>query len=214
MTAPVIIDIIAAAVLIGFTVWGAKRGLFRALAGLLIVVLALVGARFAAETLAAPAAKLVEPAIQRHIERKLDEALAGTADQMPEELLPEELLALLGITGERLDSLAEQARRGVRETGASILAAVARSVAESFFYGVFYILAFLLLTVLLNLAAKVMDLALRLPVLHGANALGGAAAGLTEGALVLLLLVLLLRRLDIPLEGSRVLDLYARLLAA
>ena len=52
MTVPVIIDIIAAALLIGFTLYGARRGLFRALAGLLIVVLALTGARFAAAALA------------------------------------------------------------------------------------------------------------------------------------------------------------------
>ena len=49
MTVPVIIDIIAAVLLIGFTLYGAKRGLFRALAGLLIIILALAGARFAAE---------------------------------------------------------------------------------------------------------------------------------------------------------------------
>ena len=94
--------------------------------------------------------------------------------QIPEEILPEELLGLLGIAGGRLEDLAEQAREGVRETGASILSAVAQSVTESLFYGGIYILAFLLLAVLLNLAAKAMDLALKLPVLHGANALGGA----------------------------------------
>ena len=73
---------------------------------------------------------------------------------MPEEILPEELLGLLGIAGDRLEDLASKAREGVRETGASILSAVAQSMAESFFYGLIYILAFLLLTVLLNLAAS------------------------------------------------------------
>ena len=129
---------------------------------------------------------------------------------MPEEVLPEELLALLGITGERLEDLAEQARESVRETGASILSAVAQSAAESFFYMLFYVLAFLLFSALLNLAAKLMDLALKLPVLHGANALGGAAVGLVEGALILFLLVLLLQRLDVPPEGSYILQLASR----
>lgn len=202
MTAPVIIDIIAAADLIGFTIWGARRGLFRALAGLLIVILALVGARFAAEALAPPAADLTAPAMERYIEKRLDEALADSFGQVQEEILPEEVLGFLGIAGDRLENLAERAREGVRETGTSILSAVARSMAESFFYGVIYILAFLLLAFLLNLAARLMDLAMKLPVLHGANALGGAVVGLIEGALVLFLLVMLLRRLGISLEGS------------
>ena len=210
MTVPVIIDIIAAVLLMGFTIYGAKRGLFRALAGLLIIILALAGARFAAEALSGPAARLAGPALERHIEKRLDDALSGAVGQMPEEVLPEELLALLGITGERLEDLAEQARESVRETGASILSAVAQSAAESFFYMLFYVLAFLLFSALLNLAAKLMDLALKLPVLHGANALGGAAVGLVEGALILFLLVLLLQRLDVPPEGSYILQLASR----
>lgn len=209
MTAPVIIDIIAAALLIGFTLWGARRGLFRALAGLLIAVLALLGARFAAEALAPAAAELAAPAIQRHIEARLDEALPDSG--IPEEILPEELLGLLGIAGGRLEDLASDARESVRETGADILSAVARSVTESLFYGVIYILAFLLLVVLLNLAAKVLDLALRLPVLHGANALGGAAVGLAEGVLAVFLLTLAAQKLCLSPEGSYILQFAARL---
>ena len=210
MTVPVIIDIIAAALLIGFTLYGARRGLFRALAGLLIVVLALTGARFAAAALAPAAAEMAAPVIQQHIEERLEEVLPDPAGGMPEEVLPEELLGLLGITGGRLEELAEQARAGVRETGVSILSAVARSVTESFFYGVICVLVFLLLTVLLNLAARVMDLALKLPVLHGANALGGAAAGLAEGVLAVFLLILLVQRLGISPEGSYILQLAPR----
>ena len=122
-----------------------------------------------------------------------------------EEVLPEELLGLLGIAGVRLEDLAEQAREGVRETGASILSAVAQSLTESLFYGAFYLLAFVLLAVLLRLAARVLDLALKLPVLHGANALGGAAVGLAEGALAVCLLALLAQRLGVSPEGSYIL---------
>lgn len=209
MTEPVIIDIIAAALLIGFTICGARRGLFRALAGLLIVVLALVGSRFAANALAPPAVKWAEPAIQRYVEKRLDEALPEAGEA--EELLPEELLGLLGVAGVHLEDLADRARESVRETGADILTAVARSVTESLFYGAIQVLAFLLLVVLLNLAAKAMDLALRLPVLHTANALGGAAAGLVEGALAVWLLVLLARRLGLSPEGSYLLQFASRL---
>ena len=47
--------------------------------------------------------------------------------------------------------------------------------------GVLFLLAFAVLLILLRLLAKFLDLALKLPVLHGANAVGGALVGLLEG---------------------------------
>ena len=208
MGIPVIIDIIAAAVLLGFTVYGARRGLFRALAGLLIVAAALIGARMAAETLVPPAMDLSRPLIQRHVEKELDQALGDQVEvSMPEE--PEELLALLGVDEARLAELAEQVRRTIQETGATILAAVAESLAEPVLYSLLFRLAFLLLTAALRLVARLLDLALKLPVLHGANALGGAAVGLLEGLVVLAVAALVLKRLDVPLAESHLLRIFA-----
>ena len=60
-----------------------------------------------------------------------------------------------------------------------------------------------------RLAARALDLVLKLPVLHGANALGGALVGLLEGLAVQLLLTMLLSRLDVPLEESVILHRFA-----
>ena len=79
MAIPVIIDIIAAAILLGFTISGAKRGLFRALAGLVMILLALFGARMAAEKLTVPAVELMRPVLEHRIETKLDAALGTQA---------------------------------------------------------------------------------------------------------------------------------------
>ena len=208
MGIPVIIDIIAAAVLLGFTVYGARRGLFRALAGLLIVAAALIGARMAAETLVPPVMDLSRPLIQRHVEKELEQALGDQVEvSMPEE--PEALLALLGVDEARLAELAEQVRRTIQETGATILAAVAESLAEPVLYSLLFLLAFLLLTAALRLAARLLDLALKLPVLHGANALGGVAVGLLEGLVVLAVAALVLKRLDVPLAESHLLRIFA-----
>ena len=49
MNIAVIIDIVLVLVLAGLTAFGAKRGLFQSLAGLLIVVIALFGAAMVAE---------------------------------------------------------------------------------------------------------------------------------------------------------------------
>ena len=72
MTTPVIIDIVVIIVLVGFTIYGARRGLLRALAGLLVVVVALVGAGIVAATFTQPVTKLVTPLIADHIEKKVD----------------------------------------------------------------------------------------------------------------------------------------------
>lgn len=212
MTIPVIIDLIAAAVLAGFALFGARRGLFRTLAGILIIVLAMVGARMAAGAAAPRAAEFLTPVMERHIQRQLDKTLPPVPDvpgQMPEDAAygPEELLELLGMGGAQLETLAEEIRETVRDTGASLLTAAAGSMVESLLYGAFYALAFAAAAVVLRLAARVLDQVLKLPVLHGANALGGAAAGLLEGALVLLVLTLVLQRLGAPLEGSRLLKI-------
>ena len=219
MAIPVIIDIIAAAVLLGFIISGAKRGLFRALAGLVMILVALAGARVAAEKLTAPAAELMRPVLEHRIEAKLDAALETPEEsgRMPEEDTDgpdaRDLLALLGVEEERLDELAEQVQESVRDTGVTILTAVAEALAEPVLYSLLFLLAFLLLAVGLKLLARLLDLAMKLPVLHGANALGGGVVGALEGAVVLLLLTMLLLRLDVPLEESRILHIYAAWLA-
>ena len=78
---------------------------FRALAGLAVVIVALVGAAIIANTLAAPAARLVTPLIREQIETKVDEAMAQQSQevQMPEDMdvdegfAIEDLLALMGL---------------------------------------------------------------------------------------------------------------------
>ena len=79
MTVPVIIDAVVVLILVGFTVIGARRGLLQTLAGLVIVVVALVGAGMIATTFSGPAAKLAAPLIEKQIEKKIDAAMAESA---------------------------------------------------------------------------------------------------------------------------------------
>ena len=65
-------DIAAAAVLLLFLVLGARAGLIRSLAGLVIVVVALVGAGMIAATFADPAAKLAAPMIEKAMTQKVE----------------------------------------------------------------------------------------------------------------------------------------------
>ena len=78
--------------------------------------------------------------------------------------------------------------------------AVVSSITGSMVYGLLYILAFAGITVLLHVLMGAMDLVLKLPGLHGLNAVGGAAVGLIQGALVLFFAVWVLRRLGISFD--------------
>ena len=211
MTTPVIIDIVVAAVLLGFAVYGGKRGLFRALSGLLAVVVALVGAGIIAATFTTPVTKVVTPLIAGHIEEKVENAMAvqsaGSGVQMPEADTEDpsaiqDLLAILGLDDEVRSRLAEEVQEKVRDTGASIAAAVVESMARSFIYGTLYILSFTVLLLLMKVLIGAMDLVLKLPLLRGLNTLGGAAVGLVEGALLLFLAVWVLRRLGVSFESE------------
>lgn len=77
MKTAVIIDCIVAAVLFGFLVYGAWRGLFRAVVGLLMVILALTGATFAARELTPMATKLLRPVIENSVTQRVDDAING-----------------------------------------------------------------------------------------------------------------------------------------
>ena len=188
----VIIDIIVAAVLLAFVILGARRGLFRSVAGLAILVVSLVGANMAADSLTPMAAGIMQPAIENRVEEKLGEVL-------PEDMeLPEaedtamgELLALLGIDADPAEEILERAGEQVRRNGAGAVAAVAVGVAESTIHVAVFLLVFL--------AAFVV---LKLPVLSGANALGGAAVGLVEGVLALFITVWFLRRFGVSFDTA------------
>ena len=204
MTVPVIIDAVVVLILAGFTVFGAKRGLLRTLAGLVIVVVALVGAGMIATTFSGPAAKLAAPLIEKQIEKKIDAAIAESApsSHVDEDSQLEGLLSLLGLDTEVRSSLMEKTRDTVRDTGVSAVTAVVTVVAQSMIYGVLYILSFVALTVLLHVLFKAMGLLTKLPGLRSLNALGGGVLGLIKGGLLLFLAVWAARRLGVSFEAQ------------
>lgn len=214
MTTPVIIDAIAAAVLLGFAIWGAQRGLFRSLTGLLSVIVALVGAGLIAGALAAPAARLAGPLVEEHIRGQVDEAMEVQSSQqveMPELEMEEDdgfaiedLLALMGLDEDVRESLLGDIQEKAVDTGVNVATAIVESVVQSLLYGVLFLLSFLALMLLLKLAVGAMDLVLKLPGLHLLNSLGGAVIGLAEGALLAFLSIWIARRLGISFETETV----------
>lgn len=206
METPAIMDIIVAALFAFFTIWGARRGLFRSLAGLVIVIVALVGASMIASTFSAPAVKLLSPLVERHIETRVDAAVQTQTPQveMPEAdvegLSLDQLLALLGIDPHFTDTLAQQAQEKIQDTGVSIAMAVVESLAQSVIHALLFGISFFGLMLLLKVLVGAMDLVLKLPGLHLLNGIGGAVFGLMEGAVLLLLAMWLVQRLGYSVE--------------
>ena len=221
-TTAIILDIAAAAVLIAFTVMGAHRGFFRTVASLFIVILALVGAQIFTAWAAPHVSGVLQPVIERRVERKVDAALGGDSvtvtpqepqigstrpdagGEAEEESEIQRLLRAIGVDEALFQRLGEAAREKIRDTGVTVAAAVVQSVAESVIRALLFLLSFVVLLLLLKLLAKVLDLALKLPVLRSMNGLAGARAGLVEGALALFLAVWLLRRFGVSFETPAV----------
>jgi len=215
MTTPAIIDAVVVILLVIATALGARRGLLKTLAGLVILVVALIGAGMIATSFSPYVAKVVTPLMEDYVSRRVEEAVAEQAsapgweqveayEADPEAVQIHDLLERLGIEAETWDAVTEQIRNGIADTGTEIAGAVADTVAESLVqsvvYGVLYILAFLLLALLLHILLGAMGLVMKLPGLHFLNAVGGGLLGFVQGALLLFLLVWVARQMGVSFE--------------
>jgi len=222
VTTPVIMDAIVVIILVVAVYYGAKRGLLQSLAGLVIVFMALVGAGMVAGTFTEPVTEFVAPLIEERVAEKVEAAIEEQTGEADWELFEGSdvdrgqigiLLELVGLDAEVRESMAEQVESSVRDTGATIAAAVVESVVRTLIHGILFVLAFLLILLLLKVLEGAMGLVLKLPGLRGLNALGGAAVGLIEGALLLFLAVWVARRLGVsfetpPLSEAHILEIF------
>lgn len=216
MTTPVIMDVIVVLVLAAAVWYGARRGLWQALTGLVLVAAALIGAAVAAGALTDPVTEWAAPLVEQRMTEKVETALAEQAppsDPAETEDDAWELLTRLGLDESLRSALAERVRDSVRETGATLVSATAESLTRSAVSGVLFVVCFLVLLLVLKLLAGAVGLALRLPGLSAVNALGGGVVGLIEGALLLFLAVWVCRRLGVsfetpPLSEARLLRMF------
>lgn len=225
----VIIDGILLLVLLLFLFSGIHRGLFLSLAGLLVLIVSLAGAGFAANHFSGPVTEALRPTVEEWIVKRVDGALveqtmpeAPTVGQteetprLPQDLgIPEDLsvaeqarriLEALGL-GERVrEGLYEQVEETVRDTSVSVLSAVADNLLRSVVHTVLFLLSFAALTLVLHLVVRLLDLVLKLPGLHLLNALGGALVGLVQGGLVLFLAFWVLDRFGLRMTQETIGD--------
>ena len=172
-------DILVLAALIAAAWLGARRGLLKSLAGLLIVVVALLGASWAADHLSEPVARWIEPRVTQRVEQKIEESHAADAGQM---------LQAFSFRGSGLQKMLDTVHQRVQQTGETVIRAVAQSIARSVAGTAVYVVVFLILMKPLN------ALVTRLPLVSTVNGLGGAALGLVCGGLTLFVAVWAMQR--------------------
>ena len=199
------IDLVIGGILIAFTYLGWRRGLFRSLAELAVMVLALV---LSAQIASAAAPEIVDralrPATYAAIEQQVDEMLAENVrnlspleemervvEAIPNEFVRKQALGLLDGLGLSTDrTLSATARETLiklgRQAADAALDGVVRRVIHSLVCGV--------LTFALRLAIRVLAVLTRLPGVRQLNEAGGALLGLGKGLLLVCLAVWILGR--------------------
>lgn len=177
----IFVDLLIAALLVLSALLGARQGFVQALTRVVVVVAALLLAGWIAGKLAEPAAKWLEPMLTEKLAQRL--TAQGQTDDAGT------MLAAFGYTGETLDRLVDSVTEKTREAGETLLSAVVGAAIKSAAYAVVYVVSFLLLLLLLRLALTPLHLFTRLPVVHGVNAVLGAALGLVKCVLLLFLAV-------------------------
>ena len=209
MSVPAIItDVVVAAVMVLCVLWGAKRGLFKSLIGLIVLVLALVVAARAANLITDTLIeKRIRPATKAAIEERVDEIVAESSDAIspleemeqvveaiPSRFIREKALELLDTLGlsETEEAVETSARETLIELGYQVADTVIDTVVRSLLYTLSYLVCFLLGNLILRLLAKLLNVTFKLPGLHGLNSFGGGLFGLVEGWLLTTLALWLL----------------------
>lgn len=203
------IDLIIGGVLAAFAYLGWRRGLFRSLAELAVMVLALV---LSAQIASAAAPEIVDralrPATYAAIEQQVDkmleedvrnlsplEELEQVVDAIPNDFVRKQAAGLLGgfgLSAER--TLTTTARETLiklgRQAADAALDGVVCRVIHSLVCGV----CFAVLTFALRLAVRALAVVVKLPGVRQLNEAGGALLGLAKGLLLVCLAVWLLGR--------------------
>ena len=215
-----IIDLVLAVVLIGFAVFGAKRGLYRALAGLLVLVLALAGAGWLTEICASGVEDVLRPPLTRRMESIVSEAMLeetakieDIADAEPI-LMVEQFLRRFGWEGDLGETLRESTESALTDVEKALACALVESVLPVVVSTVLKAVFFVLLLFVLRLISRLLrPLIEHLPVIRQFNRLLGGGVGFLQGVVAISVAFWLVERLGLAGElfaESYLLSLFIR----
>ena len=192
-----IADGLILAVLLLFALVGAHRGFILSLCGLLAVLVAFVGASFAARTLSPMVADALEPKFASAIEEQLNASIQqqvaeeGSAALSPDDVPLDGVLNALremGFYETLINTVDKAVENGMTSVAASAAAAVAAAASL-----ILFLLGFALILIAWKLISHALDLVARLPGLHFLNKTCGALFGLVQACVLLFVAAWLLQ---------------------
>ena len=185
----VILDV-AIVLIFALSVWiGAKKGLFRSLAELVVYLVGLVGANLAAGGLTDRVVDLLRPVLESQVSEAITDYISGTLSELP--------------FGEALAGL-ENVGDLTGDAAAGMVDLMVETLLYNLTYVIVFLAVFLLLVLLLRLIINLGDFLLRLPVLHEMNTLGGILIGAVKGILFVCLILWLDSKTGLLLDSSAV----------
>ena len=184
-------DFVMLAILLLCGLVGLRRGFVLTLCGLLAVVIALVGSRYAADQFAPAVTEAIAPRLETVISAQLDKSVDQTVDKITGADGSEgELTGVLGILqrsgmyNNALSDIQSAIQSGVKETADSAAASMALSMARPLSWGLVYSASFAVILLLWHLFSMALNLVVKLPVLRTFNRVLGGVCGLVKGLVI------------------------------
>ena len=208
-----VIDILLI-IIIALCTWnGYKRGLVGGVAGILAIIISLLGASIVSAAYSHEVVPALEPFVSGYLDshRNRDVILErmgyGSSDLSLEDILQQdtslrydyasECLSDLGLYSKRAEDLAADAVNLEAETGSTMTQAIVSVLCDTITSVGTMLIAFLLILILLVAVASIGNLSFRLPNLESVDEIGGAILGFGKGFLYCILLCWLLSFLGI-----------------
>lgn len=188
-----VFDVILLVIVILCVIVGMRRGFVLTLCGVLSIVVALVGAKVAADQFSPVVTQAIAPRMETVIEARLNESIGDTVQNSTnwdESDFDASLGGILGIfqqnevVQDAISGIQDSIQSGVDAAVQTAAGSMAQEIAQPVAWGTVYVIAFVVILLLWNLISKALDLVAKLPVLHFFNRLLGGACGVIKGILI------------------------------
>ncbi|MCQ2557488.1 MAG: CvpA family protein [Oscillospiraceae bacterium] len=226
MLARLILDIMILAILALCTWDGFKRGFIGAIAGILVVVIALLGGSLLSHTYAGEVIPALEPFVDGYIDSqasrekiletlKASELLSSSSDRSLDDVLSDDpslradyaylCMTMMGFNSDRSVEMATEAvQMANANPDKDMTEAVVDVLCSTISYIVGLLLAFLMILIAVTALGNFANLSFRLPNMQNLDEIGGAVLGFVRGFLYCILLCWMLSYLGILLGKTTI----------
>jgi len=178
---------------------GWRRGLIMTLAGLVTLIVALVGAHYISITFSHYLESFLEPRVADWVANRVSELnITFAPDLAPvADATVFETIRAFGISESLADTITGTVTNHLQQHGSHFQAAITTALTASFARMIVYVVAFLAIIILMNIAMRLLDAVAKLPILNLVNTLGGLVGGLIQGGLLVWIVVYILRLMGV-----------------